>query len=105
MVPKWTNTLATGGAFKLIEHFDDGTLELYDLERDISESHNLAESKNSTAARLQGKLAEWRKDVQARMPIENPKFDIQRRAEWWSRRTNQRIDIERIRRRYQSRNN
>ena len=93
------------GKWKLIEHFDDGELELYDLENDLSETHNLIETEKATATRLHAKLAQWQADVAARMPTKNPKFDVSRRTEWWSRRTNKPLDIERMRRQYESRNN
>ncbi len=56
------------GDWKLLEYFEDGHLELYNLARDISESHNLAASMPDRAAALQQKLSAWRKSVDARLP-------------------------------------
>ena len=56
------------GDYKLIERFDDGSLELYDLAKDIGEKNNLASEMPDRAAKLRGKLHTWRKDVSAAMP-------------------------------------
>jgi arylsulfatase A-like enzyme len=56
------------GNLKLIENFDDGSVELYDLERDLSERHNLAAEMPDAAARLKDLLAAWRKNVNAALP-------------------------------------
>ena len=56
------------GDEKLIERFDDGSLELYDLSRDIGEQENLAEKRPQRAAELQRKLAKWRQRCGAAMP-------------------------------------
>ncbi|MBT6154344.1 MAG: sulfatase [Planctomycetaceae bacterium] len=56
------------GDYKLIERFDDGSLELYDLAKDIGEKNNLATEMPNRAAKLRGKLHSWRKDVSAAMP-------------------------------------
>ena len=62
------------GDHKLIEFFEDGRLELYDLRRDIGENRNLAEEKPDLAARLKGMLEEWRARVEARIPEPNPEY-------------------------------
>nr|WP_295934383.1 sulfatase [uncultured Dyadobacter sp.] len=48
------------GDFKLIEFFDTGTVELYDLKNDISEQTDLAASQPQKATELKAKLAQWR---------------------------------------------
>jgi arylsulfatase A-like enzyme len=63
------------GEWKLIEHFEDGTVELYNLIRDIGETKNLAQSEPAIADKLLGKLQTWRASVGARMPGPNPDFD------------------------------
>ena len=73
----WHRSNRLGGAirsgkWKLIERFDDNSLELFDLENDLSERHNLAEKHPETAAALQEKLAAWRKEVDAAMPTPAP---------------------------------
>jgi len=62
------------GDYKLIEFFEDGRLELYDLREDIGENRNLAEEKPGLTARLKGMLEEWRVRVEARIPEPNPEY-------------------------------
>ena len=73
------------GDYKLIEFFEDGRLELYNLKRDIGEKNNLAETMPEKAADLQRKLAKWRKSVGAKMPTPNPDYDPARAHEWGRR--------------------
>jgi uncharacterized sulfatase len=82
------------GDWKLIEFFDDGALELYNLADDISESHDVAAAHPDRARALQQQLASWRESVDALMPTPNPKYDPARAHEWWSRRTNQPLPAE-----------
>ncbi len=70
------------GDHKLIEFFEDGHLELYNLAEDIGETTNIAEEKPELAARLQQELAQWRGRVDAAMPVENPDYDPARAGEW-----------------------
>jgi arylsulfatase A-like enzyme len=62
------------GDLKLIEFYDDGRLELFDVRKDKGESRNLAEEQKATAIRLQRKLDQWRRDVKAQMMEENPAY-------------------------------
>lgn len=91
------------GDFKLIEFFEDGSLELYNLKDDIGEAKDLAAADPQKAKQLQRQLAAWRQRVGARMPTVNPKYDPQRADQWWSRRTNKPLDIEAMRKRYETR--
>jgi len=59
------------GDWKLIENFEDSRLELYNLKDDISEKHDLAESKPEKARELHAKLVAWRESVGAKMPQPN----------------------------------
>jgi hypothetical protein len=63
------------GDYKLIEFLTDGRLELFHLGRDIGERQNLVRKEARTAERLHGMLREWRKLVNAAMPVPNPAFD------------------------------
>ena len=56
------------GSFKLIEFFDKGTVELYNLKEDIGEQHNIAEKMPKKAAELQKRLKAWRLKVGAKVP-------------------------------------
>jgi arylsulfatase A-like enzyme len=72
----WHRSNRLGGAirkgpYKLIERFDDGSLELFDLENDLSEKRNLAAEKPELAAELAGELRDWREEVGATMPTKS----------------------------------
>jgi arylsulfatase A len=73
------------GKYKLIEYYEDGALELYDLEEDIGEQSNLADQTPKRAADLQKRLSEWRESVNAQMPTPNPDYDPERAHEWGDR--------------------
>ena len=62
------------GDYKLIESYEDGRRELYNLKTDLSESRNLIVAKPDVAKELAAELAAWRKDVGARMPTPNPDY-------------------------------
>ncbi len=69
----WHRSNRLGGAirsgpYKLIERFDDGSLELFDLSRDLGEEHDLAAARPELARELQAQLADWRTRVGAAMP-------------------------------------
>ncbi len=91
------------GDWKLIEFFEDGRRELYNLAGDIGETTNLASLHPQKASGLQRQLAAWRENVGARMPTPNPEYDPAQAHIWWNRRTQQPLDIEAMRRRYQTR--
>jgi arylsulfatase A-like enzyme len=62
------------GDWKLIEWYEDGSLELFNLRDDLGERNNLAAREPSRVKALQAKLNAWRAEVGARMPAPNPKF-------------------------------
>jgi arylsulfatase A-like enzyme len=68
------------GAWKLIEWYEDGALELYDIPRDIGEKDNLAARQPDQVKALHAKLVAWRKDVGALMPAPNPNYDPKAKA-------------------------
>jgi arylsulfatase A-like enzyme len=59
------------GNWKLMEFLEDGRLELYNLEQDIGESMNLAQTNPTKAKELYQRLVTWRKEIQAPMPAIN----------------------------------
>jgi arylsulfatase A-like enzyme len=61
------------GDFKLIEFFEDGRKELYDLKSDLGQNANLAAKQPEKTAELHAKLLAWRKAVNAPMPTPNNK--------------------------------
>lgn len=70
------------GKWKMIEYLDTQEVELYDLNEDIGENHNLADQHLDKRKELGELLANWRKEISAQMPVTNPDFDPARRAEW-----------------------
>jgi arylsulfatase A len=56
------------GDYKIIKNYDDGSLELYDLSRDIGEKENLAATSPELTSRLVGKLDAWLRESHARLP-------------------------------------
>lgn len=62
------------GDFKLVEHFDTGKLELYNLAEDISESNDLSGKMKEKTSQMYQQLRDWRADVDANMPIPNPEL-------------------------------
>ncbi len=64
------------GDFKLIEFFESGTVELYDLAADPTESHDLAAVLPEKKQELHEALLAWRKATGAPCPTEpNPAYD------------------------------
>ena len=62
------------GDWKLVEWFEDGQLELFNLKRNPGETKNLAEENSTKVKALHEKLIAWRKEVNAVMPTPNPRF-------------------------------
>lgn len=66
------------GRYKLIEFFEFGQLELYDLQEDSLESHNIALEKPEITAKLYERMQAWREETSAPVPTElNPEYDPQ----------------------------
>jgi hypothetical protein len=64
------------GDWKLIEFFEDGALELYNLKKDLGEENNLAQKMPEKAKELHGAMLKWRKATKAPVPTEKePKYD------------------------------
>ncbi len=60
--------------WKLVEHYENGACELFDLSKDLGESTDLAAKEPARVADLRGKLEKWRRDVKAQENAANPKF-------------------------------
>lgn len=56
------------GDWKLIEHYEDGQLELFHLREDIGETRNLADQHPDLRDKLHRELVSWRKRINAQMP-------------------------------------
>ncbi len=80
------------GDYKLIEYYENGTVQLYNLKQDIGETHDLAAEMPGKVREMKELLHDWRRRIGARMMSENPDFDARiaarREAEvcpdrWW----------------------
>jgi arylsulfatase A-like enzyme len=60
------------GQWKLLEYFEDGRTELYDLSQDLGEERDLSLAEPELAKALVEELRAWRKDVKAQQPEANP---------------------------------
>lgn len=60
------------GDWKLLEYYEDGRVELYNLRDDLAESRNLAGAEPRRTQALLHKLHEWREEVGAQLPTANP---------------------------------
>jgi arylsulfatase A-like enzyme len=62
--------------FKLIEFFENGKIELYNLKDDLGEKNNLAGTMPEKAQELHRLIKEWRKSIDAPVTTEkNPDYD------------------------------
>ena len=66
------------GDWKLIEWYEDGTRELFNLKTDVAEANNLAAEMPEKVRELHEKLVSWRSEVGAVMPTPNLKSGKQK---------------------------
>jgi arylsulfatase A-like enzyme len=62
------------GNLKLIEWYEDGQAEMFDLAADPGERKDLAVERQADVRRLRDRLARWRESVAAQMPTPNPQY-------------------------------
>jgi arylsulfatase A-like enzyme len=76
-------SIIRNGDWKLHFYFEDNAVELYNLNQDIGETTNLAQSNPEMKEKLLTALQQWHRDTQAQIPDQpNPEFDAQ--AEKWA---------------------
>ncbi len=63
--------IVRAGDYKLMEFFEDGKKELYNLKDDIGEAKDLAKQNPEKVKELQAKLVAWREQIGAKMPTPN----------------------------------
>lgn len=63
------------GDWKLIEWYEDERVELFNLSQDISEKNNLSNQEPDRTRAMLKLLHEWQKEVGAKFPAINPRFD------------------------------
>lgn len=67
-------SIVRAGNWKLIKRYEGPMYELYDLNRDISETQDLAEQMPDKVKDLDDRLQTWLRHVQAKVPRENPDY-------------------------------
>jgi arylsulfatase A-like enzyme len=60
------------GDWKLIEFFGDNRRELYRLDRDLGEQHDLSQQEPEKLKELHDRLLDWRRVVDAKLPSDAP---------------------------------
>jgi len=61
--------------WKLIEKFEDGSVELYNLDADPGETSELSSTQTAKVEELQTRLQKWRESTGSKLPAErNPAF-------------------------------
>jgi len=65
------------GDWKLIQYYEDGRHELFDLAKDPSEAHDLASEQPARVMELARRLSDWQGRVGAQWPLANPDYHAQ----------------------------
>jgi arylsulfatase A len=63
------------GDYKLLEYFENGTVQLFNLKDDIGEQNDLSKTDIKKTEELTEKLHQWREKVGAKMMEPNPDYD------------------------------
>ena len=64
------------------ENFEDGSLELYNLREDTSETHNLSNEHPHLSKTLYDQLKKWQEQTGAQIPPVNPDWDPSNEGRW-----------------------
>jgi arylsulfatase A-like enzyme len=89
------------GPWKLILYYEDGRLELYNLESDPGELSNIYEGNIELASRLHKELADFLGSAGALYPLKDPLYDEEKekihlewiRTEFWPRIEQRRLEL------------
>jgi arylsulfatase A-like enzyme len=65
------------GRYKLIDNFQSGKQELYDIVNDISETNDISSINPEKTKELYGLLKQWRTETHAKMMLPNPEYKPQ----------------------------
>ena len=63
------------GDYKLIEYFENGTLQLYNLKNDLGEQLDLSKIEIKKTMELKKKLDNWRTNIGAKMMTKNEEYN------------------------------
>jgi arylsulfatase A-like enzyme len=64
------------GDYKLLEYYENNTVQLFNLKNDMEEQHNLASSEPEMVNKLREMLHDWRTQVNAKMMTPNPEYKV-----------------------------
>ena len=56
------------GQYKLLEYFENGTVQLFDLDNDLGEQRDISKENPETTQKLLKMLQDWRQQTDAKMP-------------------------------------
>ena len=56
------------GNYKLLEYYENGSVQLFDLEKDLGEQNDLSKAKPEVTKKLLKMLHDWRREMDAKMP-------------------------------------
>ena len=56
------------GHYKLLEYFENGTVQLFDLDNDLGEQTDISKQNPETTQKLLKMLQDWRQETDAKMP-------------------------------------
>lgn len=62
------------GAYKLLEYFENDTVQLFNLREDLAEQHDLSQQQPEKVTELRTMLHAWRDQVSAQMMPANPDY-------------------------------
>ncbi len=62
------------GDYKLLEYFENGTVQLFNLKEDLGEQDDLSRLERGKVDELRALLHDWRNDISARMMKPNPNY-------------------------------
>ncbi|WP_439484182.1 sulfatase [Cyclobacterium plantarum] len=79
------------GEWKLIHYYEDGREELYNLDQDMEENHDVAAENSELAGRLSEQLFAYLDEVGALYPEKDPMYDPAKEQEYLKRVRNVRM--------------
>jgi arylsulfatase A-like enzyme len=72
-------SIVRAGDWKLIRHYEDGRIELYNVRDDLSEQNDLSQERPEIVTDLEAILDAWLDEIGAKMPKENPDYQPEQR--------------------------
>ncbi|MCA9130023.1 MAG: sulfatase [Planctomycetales bacterium] len=81
--------------WKLIHYHEDGRDELYNLDQDPAEQHDVLSQQTERAMGMRRQLDQWLADTNAQFPVPDPQFDAAaREARWQALQTSGKRQLE-----------